>query len=309
MAAALLSGCDTVETLSFMNKAPQEYGEAETMVFVTTERLRYEALYTDAIWTVAVDAQGTTFEDALEEQIHAFLIDLRTMSEIAREQELELTDAEQELARSAAAQYVDALGAAHMETFGLQAEMVQSLYADYLLAEKYVESVTGEVNLEVSDSEAKVIEISQIEVSDPETAEELHAKVCAEGADFYGIAKESSESETIRRQIANGDADGACERAAFAMEDGEVSGVVADDGKYYILKCDEDYNEEATRIHKEQMMREKKQAVFHQAYAKLKTEKVFEEDKALWESMTISGSPKVEADFFAVLDALEHAES
>ena len=38
----------------------KEYGKAETMMIVTSERLRYEELYTSQIWTAAVDNRGTT---------------------------------------------------------------------------------------------------------------------------------------------------------------------------------------------------------------------------------------------------------
>ncbi len=73
-------GCGVKETLLSGRKSEREYGKAETMVIVTTERLRYEELYTDKIWDVAVDESGTTFEETLVNQIHDFLKELKTMS-------------------------------------------------------------------------------------------------------------------------------------------------------------------------------------------------------------------------------------
>ena len=50
LAAAVVCGCGVKETLLSGRKSEREYGKAETMVIVTTERLRYEELYTDKIW-------------------------------------------------------------------------------------------------------------------------------------------------------------------------------------------------------------------------------------------------------------------
>ena len=52
------------------------------------------------------------------------------------------------------------------------------------------------------------------------------------------------------------------EKTAFSMASGEVSPVVEDGGKYYILRCENDYDEAATRVRKEQMIREKRSAAF-----------------------------------------------
>ena len=93
------------ETLLSGRKREREYGKAETMVIVTTERLRYEELYTDKIWDTVVDESGTTFEETLLSQIHDFLKELKTMSRMADEEKVTLSGKERELAKQAAAQY------------------------------------------------------------------------------------------------------------------------------------------------------------------------------------------------------------
>ena len=47
-----------------------------------------------------------------------------------------------------------------------------------------METITGDMNLEVSDSEAKVISVAQIQVSDRTRAEEIRSKIQEEGMDF-----------------------------------------------------------------------------------------------------------------------------
>ena len=48
------------------------------------------------------------------------------------------------------------------ESSEIDKDVVESLYEDYWKTEKLVETLTGSVNLEVSDSEAKVITVDEI---------------------------------------------------------------------------------------------------------------------------------------------------
>lgn len=303
-AVQFLAGCSVIETLSPSRKGAKEYGKPETMVILTTERLRYEELYTEEIWTAAVDNRGTTFETALLSQVHDFLVDLKTMSDMAKEQNIGLTGKEKDQIKEAASRYYEALGSAHAEEFGLELEDMNGLYTDYRIAEKLVENLTSGMNLEVSDSEAKVIEVSQIELSDQAQAQNILSKVMEEGADFHSIAKEYSESGEIKKKLYYGMMGDEYEKAAFALGSGEISGVVSDSGKYYILKCENDYDEAATRIRKEEMIREKKNEAFHSTYQAFKAENPLVEDEELWGELSVTGCPGVETDFFEIYDAV-----
>ena len=251
LAAAVVCGCGVKETLLSGRKSEREYGKAETMVIVTTERLRYEELYTDKIWDTVVDESGTTFEETLLSQIHDFLKELKTMSRMADEEKVTLSGKERELAKQAAAQYMKELKNAG-ESSEIDKDVVESLYEDYWKTEKLVETLTGSVNLEVSDSEAKVITVDEIVLSDKDQADEALKKVQMEGTDFMTVAKGVSEDQEIEKKISRGLRPEAYEKAAYALATGETSDVIEADGKYYILRCVNDYDEAATKIRKEE---------------------------------------------------------
>ena len=299
---AVLSGCSVVETLTPVGKEEKEYGKPETMVILSTERLRYEDVYTEEIWTASVDNKGTTFEEVLLPQVHNFLIELKTMRHMAEDYEIALTSREKELVSEAAAKYYMALGSEHAKAFELEQNNVAELYTDYWISEKLVEQLTGSMNLEVSDSEAKVITVSQIEVSDRETAEEVLEKAQEAGEEFYSIAKEYSEQEEIKKQIYRGMMNHAYEDAAFSLAEGEVSEVIAEGGKYYVLQCVDDYDEEATKLRKDQMMREKKTEAFHTSYQAYKAEHPLIGDEGLWNTLSVKACPNVDADFFSIYE-------
>ena len=234
---ALLYGCSARETLSSGKNGEKEYQRAETMVLVTTERLRYEEVYTEKVWNAAVDNRGTTFETVLLSQIHDFLRELKLMSMMAQEKKITLTSREKEKAKEAAGEYMRALGEAGAKEFGLTEQDMENLFTDYWVSEKLVEQLTEGMNLEVSDSEAKVITVSQIELSDEGRAREVLSRLSEEGADFSSIAKEYSEDPEMKKQIFYGLKGREYEEAAFSLAAGEISGVLEDSGKYYILKC------------------------------------------------------------------------
>lgn len=306
--AALICGCGKSIPLMSRSKGEKEYGKAETMVIVTTERLRYEELYSDKIWTAAVDNRGTTFETVLLTQIHDFLKELKLMSLMASEEKISLSSREKELVKEAADAYMEALGTELAESFGLEKKDMEKLYMDYWMSEKLVENLTGDMNLEVSDSEAKVITVSQIELDDEATAQDVLAKVQAEGADFNSAAKEYSTDQESKKQIFKGLRGSEYEDTAYSLEQGQISEVISDGGKYYILKCVSDYDESATRIHKEQMMRDKKNQAFYGAYQSFKDGKELVGDEEAWTGLSITDSPKTTADFFKIYEEVCQGE-
>lgn len=303
-AVLLLAGCRVKDIVSTGKDAIRAYGKPETMVLLTTEKLRYEALYTDQLWSAPVDQEGTVLEQELLLQVHDFMRELKLMSHMADEKEISLSSQERELAKTAAAEYMETLGAMQAEDFGLELSDLENLYQDYWKAEKLVSELTGDMDLEVSDSEAKVITVLEIALSDHETADEVFSKVTAENADFSGIAKEYAESGAVQRQIYYGMMGERYEKAAFSLETGGISDVIEEDGVCYILKCVDDYDADATKIRKGEMMRQKKNDAFYTAYQAYKTENPLTEDEELWSTLSISGAPSVNADFFEVSDSV-----
>lgn len=303
LAAAVVCGCGVKETLLSGRKSEREYGKAETMVIVTTERLRYEELYTDKIWDTVVDESGTTFEETLLSQIHDFLKELKTMSRMADEEKVTLSGKERELAKQAAAQYMKELKNAG-ESSEIDKDVVESLYEDYWKTEKLVETLTGNVNLEVSDSEAKVITVDEIVLSDKDQAGEALKKVQMEGTDFMTVAKEVSEDQEIEKKISRGLRPEAYEKAAYALATGEISDVIEADGKYYILRCVNDYDEAATKVRKEEMVREKRNEVFYETYSEYAAKFHLAKDDSLWKNLSITDGERTSADFFEIFETV-----
>ena len=75
-----------------------------------------------------------------------------------------------------------------------------------------------------------------------------------------------------------------------------------DGGKYYIIKCLNDYEETATRLRREEMVRQKKNNAFYGTYQTYRDQIELVGDPQLWQGLSISESPQVTADFFGIFE-------
>ena len=219
-AAALLTGCQGGLPIFSRVKEVEGYPLNQAMIVAATERNCYQEAYTDQLWDAVLDEEGTTAETFLLRQVEVFLKELKLVSQMAEEQGIGLDGEEQALVAQLAEEYYSGLTEGDLAYLGVTQEDVEILYGDYALADKAVTELTDGADLEVSDSEAKVIGLQQIEVWDEATAERVWALTQEEGANFVSIAREYSVNPEIQRKLARGEGGQALEEAAFALAEG-----------------------------------------------------------------------------------------
>lgn len=286
-AIALLSGCKADIPLVSETSTTKAYTLPQSMVILATERNQYQRIYTSQIWGVDLP-DGQTFETYLVDQVKEFLQEMKMMNLLARNKGVTLTSAEKEEVRKASEEYFDSLTADDISYMGATEEDVRTMYEEYYLSNKVVDELTKDMNLEISDSEAKVIVVEQIVLSDGTEAGDVLLKAGAEGADFSALAREYSEDGTIERQVGRGENPGPYEDAAFSLSAGQISQVVEDKGKYYIIRCVNDYDEDATQERKSGLYRKRKKEVFDQIYSQFKNENPVTFSSEIWKDVKFS---------------------
>lgn len=299
-AVVLLTGCKKEVTSAPTVRGDYNYTKPQAMIIVATERNRYEQAYTDAVWEVTLEG-GQTFEAYLLEQLRTFLRDLKTMNLLADREGIDLTNAEKERIRQIAEQYYNGLTQEDIQYMGITSDDVLFMYQEYYRANKIVGELTKDVNLEVSDSEAKVISVRQIVLSDREEALQVHKRVSEEGSDFASIARETTTAEVIERRIGRGEEPQGVEDVLFALKTGEISPVVMVDDVYYIFQCVNDYDMDATKERKTQIHEERKAWVFQQIYDQFQenNQVVFSEE--IWADIRFSKDDNSTTDNFFAL--------
>ena len=154
-------------------------------------------------------------------------------------------------------------------------EEIQTMYEDYCLADKAYEQITGDEAVEISDDEARIIQIQQIFVPEENQAKELKNKL-DNGEDFESLAANYSKASQTTITIARGDKDQTYEEVAFNLGNDEISDVFADNNGYYILKCLNTYMESESEANKEKVARQRKTERFHAIYSDLMEDTISE---------------------------------
>ena len=284
----LLTGCSSDgSTIVVGKKNEKGYSRAEVMVIAMTEKKRYEEVCTDQIWGVSVGEKGDDFETYLKKQIRSFMDELKIMNLRAAMDR-------------AAAEYFGRLPQSAIDSMGVTEADVQHIYEDYGLAEKLAGQLTDNVALEVSDSEAKVIHVSQIKTSDESEADAFQRAASQEDADFQSCAEEAGLTVSDR-VLGRGDESDAYEKEAFSLAEGAVSQVIHADDAYYVLKCTDDYDEDETAARKERIYEERKKRAFQEIYVRFSNTISVSYSSGLWDSLDLTSEfEKNDADFFEI---------
>jgi len=278
----MLAGCGgNLPSMSEL-KESKGYSDAQTMIIITTEKNRYQDVYTDQIWSVKVDDEGTTFQTYLLNEVKNFMINMKTMNLLADKQGIELGNAEKETVRQLSEEYFTGLTDKDIAFMNVTREDVEKMYEEYHLANKVVNELTKDLNLEVSDNEAKVIEVNEIVTSEREKAEEAYQKLQEEGVKFADIAKTYSEEEEMNQKIGRGDLAKELEDAAFGLMAGEISRPIASGSRYYIFQCVNDYDQNATQERKKELFKERKNQAFRQVYDQFTPDNPIKLDSEVW---------------------------
>lgn len=280
-------------------KETQGYTDSQTMLIIATERNRYRQIYTDQIWQVQVSEDGDTFQSYLLGQIQDFLRELKTMNLLADQEDITLTSQEKEQLRELADKYYDSLTQEDRTYIGADKDDIYTMYEAYHRANKLVDELTRDVNLEISDSEAKVITVQEIKLSDGERAREVYGQVTAEGADFAAIARTVSEDSTIDKSVGRSERSKSYEEPVFALEAGQISPVFEENGAWYIVKCINDYDEAATLERKQKLALQRKNLAFSQIYDAFAAEHIVEIRGSIWDDISLNdGADSTTTGFF-----------
>ncbi len=254
----------------------------EAMIYVMDYQAQYESVYGVEMWEH--DFGGITLEDYVKNIIVSQLASMKAVTLLAQEYEVELTEAEQEKVKKAAAEYYKSLSTEAVKYMGLEGEDVEKLYSDHVLSGKVYREITKDVNTEVSDDEARIITIQQIKVDSLESAQNILGEIEA-GKEFLTLASVYSQDSQLSYTFGRGEKEAAYEEAAFALENDAVSGIIEGEDGFYILKCIDNFDREATEDNKVTMVERRRDEIFSRIYEELIASTPSEFNNLIWEQV------------------------
>lgn len=225
-----------------------------------------------------------------------------SMVALANAQGVELTDEQKELAQWAGEDCFKSLSDEEVSYLGITQEQVQDLYEKYALADKLYWVLVKDVNKEVSDDEARIMEIRQIYTTNEEQAHKAIAELETE-TEFSTVAANYNEADEIMLTLQRGMLPQEAEEVAFSMENGEISDLVKTDQGYYIFCCDNKFDEEQTQIHKQDIIEQRKQEAFHSSYDPFVKTISSKLNESVWTNISIREMEQFSyADFYVIYE-------
>lgn len=270
----------------------------EARVYLTNYQNIYGTAYGLDLW------QHDFGDDSLVEYVKAVTLDELTrvysMSMLAEAREMELTEEEQQKVAEAAGEYYASLSKEEQIYLGISEKELGEYYTRYALAQKLYHSLTNEVNAEVSDDEARVMEIMQIFVPDEGKATEVLAKL-KNGDDFAAVANNFNQLPAIQTTIARDDVPAEVEEVAFSLDNNEVSGMITVENGYYFIKCLNKYNEELTEANKSNIVEKREKEAFDDVYNEYVSSLNSRMNEELWKEVTMNTDGTIRTkSFFTV---------
>ena len=306
----LFSGCkignkDVVVSGTLNNKQVFQIGDTtcgikEAKVYLVNYQNIYGTAYGLDLW------EHDFGEESLEEYVKEITLDelvqVVCMNQLAKAQEMELSEEENSLAAEAAKEYYATLNDDEIDYMGVSESDICEYYQHYALAQKLYSSLTSEVNEEVSDDEARVMEVMQIFVSDEANASEVERKLAA-GEDFAGVANNYNELSSIQLYISRDSVPDEVEEAAFVLDNNEISGKITVENGYYFIRCLNKYHVEMTEANKENIVEKREEAAFDDVYDAFVSSLGSNINEALWEELNLDTESEIKTDsFFTVFE-------
>ena len=272
----------------------------EAKVYLANYQNIYGTAYTIDLWQH--DFGDASLLDYVKDITLEELTRVYTMDLLAQSQEVTLSEDETAKVAEAAKEYYASLSedeTAYMDV--AEADIAES-YTHYALAQKLYHSLTNGVNEEVSDDEARVMEIMQIYVTDEDRAHEVEQKL-AQGDDFASVANNYNELSAIQVTVSRDDLPDEVEEVAFQLDDNAVSGMIAAGNGYYFIKCLNKYNEELTEANKSNIVEKREKEAFDDVYNEFVASLSSRLNTDLWDGIELTTDGSIQTNsFFAVFE-------
>lgn len=276
------------------------YREVRNYCYLLKEQ--YENSFGDKIWDYELE-DGSTIGDEAKEEIINMITQLKVISATAESEKVTLTNDEKDEALQKAEKLMENVTDKDKENYHLSIQALERIYEENALANKMFYISTDDADTEVSDEEARQIKISYMlikeaggndagkasgEGSVAKRAETLQ-KQAKKANDFSEFARENTEADSVEITIGreSTELDKEAVTAAFSLEKGKISPVIAGKSGYYIIYCIDTLDEDATYARKEEIIEERQTSMFKKKYAEWLGDYEVDISKAFWKVFKI----------------------
>ncbi len=280
-----------------------EVGYREAMLYLQAAKQEYESAYGGDIWQYMLNADGTTLGEWVKNQTLEQIIYVKIVCAQAKRLGIELDSEEKNRVAERTEEYMGKAEYGTLALYGIARKDVERVYADTALAQKIYDSVTLNVDTDISNAEAAQKHLQSLMLKNYHedelgnhsalTVQELIAtldrfdtlyKEAQETKDFYSLAYANTEDKQyLDIMVGEGDLPEAF-AAAYNLAEGEAMQIRTDSG-YYIFYCVSEYDEDATIAKKEELIAHRQEEEFKKLYEDWRGETKIEMNEVLWKAI------------------------
>lgn len=275
----------------------------EAMLYLQSARQEYEGAYGSSIWQYALNEDGSSLGEWVKDQTLEKIIYIKVICAQAKKQGLELDSEERSVIAQRTEEYMQKAEYGALSLYGIARKDVENVYMDNALAQKLYDTVTLNVDTDISNSEAAQKHIQSLMLKNYHEDElgnrsaltvlELIATLDRYDAlyeeakkteDFYSLAFANTEDkELLDIWVGKGDLPEKF-AAAYQLKTGELLQIKEENG-YYIFYCASDYDEDATQAKKEEMIALRQEKAFEEVYEGWRADAKVEVNEELWKAI------------------------
>ena len=281
-----LSGCVKLPERT-IREVPEEvtsYSAEQMYLVLAGRKNEIRDIFTDKIFDVEINDAGEKYSDGVNEMIRDYLEKIHVMTEMCKERDIMLSMSDSKELETAAKEYMEEFEASG-NGYDIRTEDIIRILGDLRLIDMLRTDIIEKADIEVSESDARVMDVIRIEHDTADAANDTLNDINDNpNTDFETIARRNSVNSEIVLQIGRGDSGDTIDEVIFKLEDGEISPVIPCNGKYYIFKCVSGYDEEATAVKKEKMASERQSRAVAMKYEEYAAEHPYELDEEAWKT-------------------------
>lgn len=319
MLCAVAAGCNKtpggdgsptgpVDRTEYMDEAVvtidgEEVNYREAMLYLQAAKQEYESAYGDEIWQYILNEDGTTLGEWVKNQTLEQIIYVKIVCAQAKRLGIELDSEEKNRVAERTEEYMGRAEYGTLALYGIARKDVERVYTDTALAQKIYDSVTLNVDTDISNEEAAQKHIQSLMLKNYHedelgnrsalTVQELIATLdrfdslyleAQETDDFYSLAYANTEDKQyLDMMVGEGDLPEEFS-AAYGLAAGEAMQIRTDNG-YYVFYCASEYDEDATIAKKEEMIAFRQEEEFKKLYEGWRGEAEVEMNEIIWKAI------------------------
>lgn len=283
-----------------------EVSYREAMLYLQSAKQEYETAYGGEIWQYILNEDGSTLGEWVKNQTMEQIIYTKILCAQAKKLGIALDSEEKKSINERTEEYMSKAEYGALALYGIARKDVERVYTDNLLAQKLYDSVTLNVDTDVSDAEAAQKHLQSLMLKNyhedslgnkiPLTVQELIAtldrfdylyKEAGTTKDFYSLAYANSEDKQyLDLYVGEGDLPEEL-KEAYHLKAGEAMQIRADSG-YYVFYCVSEFDEDATIAKKEEIIAMRQEEAFKELYESWRSDTKVQMNEILWKAIGFS---------------------